>query len=361
MPTSLAGLTMDLNDSSQGNLSSRLYISLEFVDGWMVETRTIIIMHNKLIFNVFCLLLSAFSAMAQAKKPTLMVVPSDIYCTRKGFIMEVDDQGQKLEQPDYKRAFQNDDELRAIIAQVNNFMIDQGFPLKDMEQEIKSMENEDQEEKELTDKAGNELKESRLDRVKRRAKADIILDLDFAIKRNGPEKIMTLNLKGLDAYTNKNIAGTEGAGRPSANVAIDILLREDMYAKMTDFNSRLQMYFDNIFKEGREVTITIRLAEDAPVDFEKEYDGKELSEIIDDWFQANSVSGRYTVGDMSDVRMPVTVRIPLFTQDNKAIDARQFAQQLRKFLRTAPYNLTAKITSRGLGQAHVIIGSAKGD
>lgn len=318
-------------------------------------------MHTKIILSAFCLLFSALSAMAQAKKPSLMIVPSEAYCVRKGFMMTVEDQGQQRSQPDFRLAFQNDADLRAIISQVSNYMIDQGFPMRDMEQEIRSMEIEDMEERELTDKAGNELKETRLDKVKRRAKADIILDLDFYFNRNGPEKIFNFNLRGLDAYTNKNIAGVENTGRPSANVAIDILMREDIYPRMTDFNSRLQMYFDNMFKEGREVAITVILAKDAPVDFEKEYEGKELSEIIDDWFQANSVSGRYTVGDMSDVRMPVTVRIPLFSQDNKAMDARQFAQQLRKFLRTSPYNLTAKIASRGLGQAHVIIGSAKED
>lgn len=318
-------------------------------------------MHTKIIISAFCLLFSTFSAMAQAKKPSLMIVPSQAYCARKGFMMNVEDQGQQRSQPDFRLAFQNDADLRAIISQVSNYMIDQGFPMKDMEQEIRSMEIEDIEEREMTDKAGNELKETRLDKVKRRAKADIILDLDFYFNRNGPEKIFNFNLRGLDAYTNNNITGVESPGRPSANVAIDILLREDIYPRMADFNSRLQMHFDNMFKEGREVAITVILAKDAPVDFEKEYEGKELSEIIDDWFQANSVSGRYTVGDMSDVRMPVTVRIPLFSQDNKAMDARQFAQQLRKFLKNAPYNLTAKIASRGLGQAHVIIGSAKAD
>lgn len=299
------------------------------------------------------------SVWGQAKKPTLMVVPSDIYCIEKGFFQETTVHGLTRKDPDYRRAFQEDADLRAIISNINNYMVDQDFPLKDMEAELKQLEIEDIEEEAITDKAGNELKESRLDKIKRRSKADIVLDIYFSIKRNGPEKIMTFNLKGLDAYTSKQITGVENAGKPSANTNVEIMLREDIYPRMTDFNNRLQMHFDRMFKEGREARIVIRLSEGVPVDFETEYGDKELSEVIDHWFQVNSVSGRYTIGDMSDVRMTIVARLPLFDQNNKAIDTREFAQQLRRFLQAAPYNLSGRVVPRGLGEAYLIIGAKK--
>lgn len=302
---------------------------------------------------------------AQAKKPSIMVVPSDVYCISKKFMTVFDDQGVKKQTPDYQRIFQEDRDLRAIISGINNFMNEQGFPLIDMEATLKSLDIEDQEEEVMLDKGGNELAESLLDKVKRRAKADIILDLDFVIKNNGPEKIMTFNLKGIDAYTNKQIAGFEGVGRPSVNTNVEIMLREDNYTRMSEFNTSLVKHFELMFKEGREVTIVVRLTADPPVDFETEFGDLELSEVIDDWFnknafkEANNPNARYSVGDMSDVRMPITAKIPIYDAKGKAIDAREFAQQLRKFLKAAPYNITATVRSRGLGQAHVIIGRPK--
>ncbi len=306
------------------------------------------------------------AAYAQAKKPSLMVVPSDIYCNKNGFMTVIDDQGRKNKVPDYQRLFLEDRNMRAIISAINNFMNDQGFPLIDMEAALKNLDIEDAEESVMYDKSGEELTESLLDKIKRRSKADIILDVDFAFTQTGPIKTMTFNLKGIDAYTNRQIAGVEGAGKPSANANIEIMLREDNYTRMTEFSATLNDYFEKLFKEGREVSIVIRLSKGASIDFDTEYGDEEFSEILDNWFNKNTFreagnqNGRYSIGDMSDVRMPVIAKIPVYDAKGKAIDAREFAQQLRKFLKTAPYNLDATVRTRGLGQAHVIIGANKG-
>jgi len=57
------------------------------------------------------IIISAFtlSVHAQhAKKPTIMVVPSDRLCISKGHKIEFDNQGTKVVLPDYKAALQND-------------------------------------------------------------------------------------------------------------------------------------------------------------------------------------------------------------------------------------------------------------
>jgi hypothetical protein len=50
------------------------------------------------------------------------------------------------------------------------------------------------------------------------------------------------------------------------------------------------------------------------------------------------------------------VRIPLYDINNKAIDARQFAKGLQKYLKTAPFNFEVKLMTRGLGEAILILG-----
>ena len=50
------------------------------------------------------------------------------------------------------------------------------------------------------------------------------------------------------------------------------------------------------------------------------------------------------------------VRIPLFGKSNRAMDARAFATELRKYLQKPPFNITSKVMVRGLGEAIIVLG-----
>ena len=50
------------------------------------------------------------------------------------------------------------------------------------------------------------------------------------------------------------------------------------------------------------------------------------------------------------------VRIPLFDANNNAVDARQFAKGLQKYLKAAPFNFEVKLMTRGLGEAILVLG-----
>ena len=67
--------------------------------------------------KIITLLLLAVSTLAigQAKKPTLMVVPSDAWCIQNGYSMNFENQGTVETIPDYKAAFQNDPDLLRIL------------------------------------------------------------------------------------------------------------------------------------------------------------------------------------------------------------------------------------------------------
>jgi hypothetical protein len=108
---------------------------------------------------------------------------------------------------------------------------------------------------------------------------------------------------------------------------------------------------------GREVTVRIRVFSGSPVDLSNEYNGKELSEIIDDWMAKNTMNGRYSNSDGSESFILFEqVRIPLYTETNKAMDTRQFITELKKFLNAPPYNITCKVMVQGLGRATLVIG-----
>ncbi len=93
------------------------------------------------------------------------------------------------------------------------------------------------------------------------------------------------------------------------------------------------------------------------VDLETEYDGKELSEIIEDWMAQNTVQGRFSKMDGSENYIRYEqVRIPLFKPNGTAMDTESFARELRKVLQKEPYNLTVKLMNRGLGKTILVIG-----
>ena len=151
----------------------------------------------KKIFTLIMITAFAFSSYAQhAKKPTIMVVPSDRLCIANGYKIEFDNQGTKVVLPDYKAALQNDGAMRLVISKLSGIMADRGFPLKDLEQELKNLANEAAEMSMMMSKGGGEINESPVDMLKRVAKADIIMDLDFEIKHQGPRQYITFVLNG---------------------------------------------------------------------------------------------------------------------------------------------------------------------
>jgi hypothetical protein len=311
---------------------------------------------NKNVFTFLTLLFVTLS-FAQAKKPTIMVVPSDVWCTKNGYMMTFDNQGTKVSIPDYKRAFQENPDLLLVINKINSIMADRGFPLKNMESAIKTLESESAENAMLTSKTGAGLVETPIDKLKKVAKADIIMQVTWTVNTTGPKKSITFNLQGLDSYTDKQVAGVAGTGTPSFSAEVPVLLEEAILSQMDNFNAALQKHFDDLFANGREIIVRIKKFDSWPDDLEKEYDGKELSTIIEEWMAANTVKGRFNTTDSTESMMLIEqVRIPLYDAAGKAIDARGFAKGLQAYLKAAPYGITNKLMTKGLGQAVIVLG-----
>lgn len=310
-------------------------------------------------FLVFTLI-----TLGQAKKPTIMVVPSDVWCTQQGFMTTFDNQGTPVQIPDYKRAFQTSSDLLLVISKINGMMSERGFPLKNMESAIKTLEAQAAEDNMRSSKAsGAAIAESPVDKLKAVAKADIIMQLTWTVNKTGPKQSVTFNLQGLDAYTDKQIASAAGTGAPSFASELPVLLEEAVLSHMDNFTNTLQTYFEDLFTNGREITIRIKTWEDWDEDLESEFgpDEEELGFLIEDWLAENVVNGRFNTTDATESRMLFEqVRIPLFYERNgqqRAMDTRRFARNLSKYLKDEPFNISNKVTTKGLGEASIILGS----
>jgi len=317
-----------------------------------------------IILTIALFAINSFGQDVAAKKPTIMVVPSDRYCIAKGYSMTFDNQGTQVTLPDYKKALQTDGDLRLVISKMSGLMADRGFPLKDLEQELKSLAQESAEMSMMTSKTGNAIAESPIDALKRTAKADIIMDLDFEVKRQGPQKYITFVLNGLDAYTNKNVASAAGSGKPSTAASADLLLEEAVLSYMDEFNGRLMAFFQDMFEKGREVKIQIKVFDGNDVDLESEFtyndEDLELGEIIENWMADNTVAQRYSLSDGTEnFQKYEQVRIPMYYTSGgkqRAMDTKRFVGDLSKFLKKEPFLLDSKVYLRGLGEAWLIVG-----
>ncbi len=313
---------------------------------------------KKFLFLTLTLIIPVLLS-AQAKKPTIMVIPADVWCNSNGYMMSFENQGTTSRIPDYHRAVQENADLVNVITKVGELMAERGLPLKDLASTIKSI-NQSNIENEMTTSrtSGAVISETPLDRLLNRAKADILVELTWKVNTVGPKNSITYTLRGLDAYTNKQVAATQGTGAASFSAEIPVLLEEAVLEHMDNFISQLQAHFDDLLTNGREVNFEIRTFDNGgDYSLENEYDGMELSDIIDNWVAQNTVEHRYNLTDATeDMMLFEQVRIPLYRANGMPMDTRHFANELRKFLKKPPYNITAKVVTKGLGKAIVIIG-----
>ncbi len=311
-----------------------------------------------LIIITLVVFTSISTVFSQAKKPTLMILPSDNWCEQRYFMTEFDNQGTKQKVPNYKQAFQEDTEIGQVISKIGSLMIDRSFPLKDAEQELKAIEARNAEDNMTTSTAsGSSISESPLDKLKNKAKADIIIQIWWKVTKTDNGKVISFVLEAFDAYTSKRIASSSGNGTPNNTDIVPVLLQNAILANIDPFAAQLQSHFDDMYNNGREILLTVKKWNTWDKDLETEIDGMEITDYVNEWLQKNTVKGKFSMADATEniIRCD-QVRIPLYDANNNAIDARQFAKGLQKYLKAAPFNFEVKLMTRGLGEAILVLG-----
>ena len=311
----------------------------------------------KVAFAMTMLFFSASNISAQVKKPTLMILPSDNWCAQRYFTTTYQDIGGTVSVPDYQLAFQQDTELGGVISLIGQMLTDCGYSLKDSEQELKAMAMRAAEDNVTMSKtSGVSLVESPLDVLKRRSKADIIVQIGWQVHKTDGGKAVTFILEAFDSYTSKRIATATGTSEPSTDI-VPVILEKAVKGHIDAFDSQMDRYFAGLVQNGREIVLTVRCWDSWENDLETEYDGEELTDCIQDWLYDNTVNGSFNLTDGTESFLQFEqVRIPLTDERGRAVDARAFATDLRKYLQEPPFEITSKVMMRGLGEAIIVLG-----
>lgn len=310
---------------------------------WLLRPTVVLVV----TFLTICLTASA------QKKPTLMILPSDNWCTQRYFTTEYDNQGVSERIPNYRQAFQEDIEVGPVISKIGELLTNLGYSLKDAEQELKNISARTAEDKVTMSKSsGANLSESPLDILKRRAKADIIIQLGWVLN----DGTLSFTLEAFDAYTSKRISTSSGTTPLNAS-PIPLQLQQAVEKSIKPFDKQMDVFYNAMKSNGREILLTIRKWDSWDKDLETEFDGDELMNHIQAWLQKNAVKGEFNLSDASEnFAQFEQVKIPLASASGMAMDARSFARGLQKHLAAAPFNIQSKLITRGLGEAILVLG-----
>lgn len=286
-----------------------------------------------------------------------MILPSDNWCESRYFMTTYDDMGMQVKTPNYQQAFVEDSELPLVISKIGGILTARGYSVKDAEMETKAVFARMAEDNLTMSKtSGAAIAESPLDLIKRRAKMDIVIQIWWKVNKEAAGRSVSFVLEAFDAYTSKRIATSSGTGNVS-NEIVPVMLEQAVFEHIPEFDFQMVQYYQDMLLRGREIVMTVRIWDNWENDLETEYDGEELLDCIQDWLHENAVGGVFNLSDATeDFAQFEQIRIPLFDEKGKAVDARSFVTNLRKYLSKAPFEIPAKIMMRGLGEANLVLG-----
>lgn len=299
---------------------------------------------------------SIFSAWSQAKKPSLMVVPSDDWCRRFGYVSQLEDDTTI---PDYQKALESSMDLQLVLTKISAIMQKRGFPPKNLQSFIKQQSYREVENALIrSTSTGAGIKRSPIDILYEQSQADIILQVSWKVETTGPRKSVSFALLGIDNYTLLEVGAASGTGPPSYATELPVLLEEAVLMHLDNFCGLLQQHFDQMFAQGRKVVIEAKIFDDdSDITFETEFGEKNLEEIIDDYLYQNAEQQRFSKNLSTETHLQYNpVNIPLFDRTTqRPLDTRIFVRGIQRMLSTT-YNITSKIYSNGLGRALLVIG-----
>jgi len=287
-----------------------------------------------------------------------MVMPHDKWMNTNGFYRVVDNQGQTDKQFDYKAAILEHPELLPVIAKIEGILNERGLKIVNLESKLNSINNDNAEKMVLQSKTSKaSVTENGFDKLMKTAKADILVKVDWVVNTLGPKKQINFTLQGIDSYTNQPVATvTDPGGNPSFESSTPVLLEEAVLKKIDNFLAQIETHAADVFAKGRKVKLVVEKWDSWANDFETEYNGKELREIIEDWLRENTVNGAFE-SESGENDITIDARIPVYDANGNGLTATAFIRNLSKFLKAAPFNIENKLIDKyGLGKSKIILG-----
>lgn len=283
----------------------------------------------------------------QMDPPRLMVVPDRAYCAKHGYMLDDNT-------PDYMKALDSDQQLKNVLEQVRSLIQDRN---QDFEIINLSQANENAKANEmLSDVNGASTAETIAEAIIRASEADVIVNVDFNVNINGPQKSMHITIDGADAFTGYSLSVVEGETTPSTSAAVSTLAREAVYNKMDGFMDKLLAAYQSWVQKGRPLNIEVHATTGSSVNLKSKVGDGMVFEHIEDFLYDNSKEQRGVTGSGSNTiyRYP-SVYFPLHVKGRRGrtvkLSAGTIGTSLQNYLQGVGIN--CDYTTKGPG--HLII------
>ena len=292
----------------------------------------------------------------QQQKPAMLVIPSDQLLQQFGKLKQQEALGKTLQVRDYNGYLLTDQDSKFIISTIQSAFIQMGYPLNDLEQTLKSIN-----EQEMLDAIDGIQKDAKTILLTT-AKPDIILELDYNIVTDRSsrdfKKSLTYTLRAIDAFSNKVVATIQQTNfEGNSKTATPATLMESALAKDTKgFTQQINNHFNTIIETGRDITLRVTIDNSVNLTMSDEcLDGDTYSDFIIDWVKVNTLLGAYNMNRNTETEMYFTnVKIKTLNDNGTQYSAYDFARELSRALNKG-CGIKSRNTTQGLGMATISI------
>ncbi|GAB4051829.1 DUF6175 family protein [Spirosoma litoris] len=307
------------------------------------------------LLNVLLFSLIGLTSFAQGRKSRLMVIPADDLLKRLNCYSEKKVQGVTVVERNYLKAYSDLIDLRFACAAIAEKFAEKEFPLEDLEQTLKAIDDE-----KIKDDV-QDIQTDALTQVLNQVRPDVILELSYQLQKGPSTNRLTFLLAAKDSYTRKVIATIAKPGLETLDADVPTLLTEQVELNLENFLTRLSQHGADIEHNGRTIQLTVRLegAADFSLDdncgsSDKRYD-QMLEDIIDAHKKEGSDSPTMLPNATGKVIQFTNIRIPYVDLKTKrGLSARNWVDILQKDIQKM-CGIRARNTSQGLGEGRLIL------
>lgn len=291
--------------------------------------------------------------------PTLMVIPSDGILQKLGCLTTIDNQGLTSYVRNYNGAFINSTDLKFVIAAIEEEFAKVGYPLENLEQQLKMISNEN-----AIDQADGVARDLRAE-LMNTARPDYIIEVEYEMKidtrSRNLDKSLTYIVKCLDSYTNKAISVVTRAdvGKGSGQTEIAPIIKKDFPITIKELQGVITSNYSDILANGAEITLRIAVLEKSGIALNNNCGNEEIGEQIINWLKVNSVNSTYKMVKNTTTEMRFT-NVRIFTSDKSgnSYTAYDFAKDLKGDIEKG-CGLTIANKTQSIGDAFIQIEGTK--
>lgn len=222
----------------------------------------------------------------------------------------------------------------------------------------------------VTSKADGEIIESDRDLITRNVGADFIVELSINTKPFGARRVVEAKVMSIDAASKKIIHGDLNTTQASS-APVPLLVKEAVGLFFDNFCHKMNLAFNRIETEGREGSVTFKIADDCPLNFEStvSIDGEsgELADYITYLIEEQAVNGNCNLTQKSretlrydQIHFPLVSQVATGGFGSKK--GKKKSQTMESFIKAAVsplsrLNISISIVPIGQGKAYIVLGA----